>query len=125
MLSEREFITALREMTAEWYMFGCAMEMSTTDLDIIEDKGGLERYMKDMLAEWLKTGSATWEKLQEALRSVGNKRLASELEKHRLKDQQKRLTIKHVLTINVNLYSSLVYILISLAKLGVRLVAPT
>ena len=93
MLSEREFITALREMTAEWYMFGCAMEMSTTDLDIIEDKGGLERYMKDMLGEWLKTGSATWEKLQEALRSVGNKRLASELKDHKLKDQQGRLTI--------------------------------
>ena len=91
MLSEKEFIKALREMVADWYMFGCAMRMSTTDLDIIEDKGGLERYMKEMLGEWLRTGSATWEKLQEALRSISNKRLADELEKHRLKDQQERL----------------------------------
>ena len=108
MLSYKELIKALREMTADWYMFGCAMEMSTTDLDIIQSQGGLQLYMKNMLGEWLKTGSATWEKLQEALRSVGNKRLAGELEEHRLKDQQKRLTIKHVMTINVNLYSSLV-----------------
>ena len=86
----------LKEMTAGWYMFGCAMKISTTDLDIIENKGTMERYMKDMLEEWLKTGSATWEKLQEALRSVGNKRLAGELEKHKLKNQQKRLIVYKV-----------------------------
>ena len=71
-------------MTADWYMFGCAMEMNTTDLNIIQNQGGLQLYMKNMLEEWLNTGSATWEKLQEALRSVGNKRLASELENHKL-----------------------------------------
>ena len=109
MLSEEEFIKALREMSADWYMFGSAMEMSTTDLNEIQNQGGLQLYMKNMLEEWLKTDSATWEKLQEALRSVGNKRLAGELEEHRLKDQQERLTIKHVMTIYVNLYSSLVY----------------
>ena len=111
MLSYEEFIKALREMTPDWYMFGCAMEMSTTDLDIIQNQGGLQLYMKNMLAEWLKTGPATWEKLQEALRSVGNRRLAGELEKHRLKDQQKRLTICiHVLfcSKNINPHSSLV-----------------
>ena len=84
---------ALREMTADWYMFGCAMKISTTDLKIIENKGTMERYMEDMLEEWLNTGSATWEKLQEALRYVGNRRLAGELEELKLKDQQKRLTI--------------------------------
>ena len=109
MLSETEFIIALREMTAGWYMFGSAMGMSTTELKIIENKGTLEQYMTVMLEEWLNTGSATWEKLQEALRFVGNKRLVGELEEYRLKDQQERLTIKHVMTINVNLYSSLVH----------------
>ena len=94
MLSEKDLIKVLKEMTAKWYMFGCAMGISMANLDIIEDKGGMERYMTEMLGEWLNTGSATWEKLQEALRSVGNKRLASELGKHILKDQQERLTIK-------------------------------
>ena len=90
MLSEKEFIKELREMTADWYMFGCAMGMSTTDLDIIEHKGELERYMKKMLGEWLKTGSATWEKLQEALRSIGNKRLAIKLTVNKLDQQQRK-----------------------------------
>ena len=88
MLSEKEFIKVLSEMTAEWYMFGCAMRMSTTDLDIIEDKIGMERHMKKMLEEWLKTGSATWEKLQEALGYIGNKQLADELTAIKEEQQQ-------------------------------------
>ena len=90
MLSEKEFIKELREMTAEWYLFGCAMVMSIADLDIIEDKGGMEQHMEEMLREWLKTGSATWEKLQEALRSIGNKRLASELTSNKEEQQQRK-----------------------------------
>ena len=90
MLSEKEFIKELREMTADWYMFGCAMGIRTTDLDIIEYPGGLEQYMKEMLAEWLKTGSATWEKLQEALESIGNKKLASILTVNKLDQQQRK-----------------------------------
>ena len=90
MLSEKEFINDLREMTADWYMFGWAMGMSTIVLNIIQGKGGLERYMKEMLEEWLKTGSATWEKLQEALRSIGNIQLVSTLTDYKLDQQQRK-----------------------------------
>ena len=51
-------------MTSEWYTFGCALGVSTTDLDIIEDKGGLQRYMLAMLEEWMKVKQeyeVTWE----------------------------------------------------------------
>ena len=89
MLSEKEFINELREMTADWYMFGWAMGMSTIVLNIIQG-GGLERYMKEMLEEWLKTGSATWEKLQEALRFIGNIQLASTLTDYKLDQQQRK-----------------------------------
>lgn len=44
----------LREMIPEWYAFGCALGVPITDLDIIEDKGGSNRYMKAMLEEWKK-----------------------------------------------------------------------
>ena len=92
-------------MTADWYMFGSAMKISTTDLKIIANKGTMEQYMKEMLEEWLNTCSATWEKLQKALRSVGNNQLAGKLEEYRLKDQQKRLTICiHVLFCSKNMY---------------------
>ena len=78
-------------MTSEWYTFGCALGVSTTDLDIIEDKGGLQRYMLAMLEEWMKVkqeDEVTWETLQEALISIGNRKLAAELDQHKLKDQE-------------------------------------
>ena len=77
-------------MSPKWYMFGCALEVPTTKLDIIEDKAGSNRYMIAMLQEWMdnKGEKATWEALQEALRNIGNSRLAAKLEEYKLKDKQ-------------------------------------
>ena len=78
-------------MIPKWYQFGCALGVSTTDMDIIKaGEGGSEVYMISMLEEWKKTheDSYTWETLQKALRVIGNNRLATNLEKHRLKDKQ-------------------------------------
>ena len=76
-------------MTSEWYTFGCALGVPTTDLDIIEDKGGSQRYLLAMLEEWMRTkqDEVTWETLQEALTNIGNRKLAVKLEEHKLKDQ--------------------------------------
>ena len=83
------FTSELREMTPRWYTFGVALGLSTTDLDIIEDEKGSRRYMITMLQEWMDNNQeATWEALQEALRQIGNKRLAAKLEEHKLKDKQ-------------------------------------
>ena len=79
----------LREMTPKWYTFGAALGLSTTDLDIIEDEKGSQRYMINMLQEWMDNNQeATWEALQEALIQIGNRGLAAKLEKHKLKDKQ-------------------------------------
>ena len=78
-------------MIPKWYLFGWALGVSTTDMDIIkEGEGNSEVYMISMLEEWKKNhqDSYTWETLQEALRVIGNNRLAKELEEHRLKDKQ-------------------------------------
>ena len=78
-------------MIPKWYQFGCALGVSTDDLDIIkEDEGGSEVFMISMLEEWQNTheDSYTWETLQEALRVIGNNALANRLEEHRLKDKQ-------------------------------------
>ena len=78
-------------MIPKWYQFGCALGVSKTDMDIIK-KGtdSSEDYMISMLEEWKNTheDNYTWEALQEALRVIGNNRLAKELEKHRRKDKQ-------------------------------------
>ena len=94
MLSEKEFIEVLKVMTYDWYKFGHAMGMSTTDLDIIKARSEVEQYMQEMLQKWLETGSATWEKLQEALRDIGSKglagELASELAANKVEQQQRK-----------------------------------
>ena len=83
------FTSELREMIPRWYTFGAALRLSITDLDIIEDEKGSRRYMINMLKEWMDNNQeATWEKLQEALRQIGNRRLAAKLEEHKLKDKQ-------------------------------------
>ena len=78
-------------MIPKWYLFGCALGVSTTDMDIIkEDEYSLKVKMISMLEEWKNyhEDSYTWETLQEALRVIGNRRLAAKLEEHRLKDKQ-------------------------------------
>ena len=78
-------------MASEWYTFGCALGLSITDLEIIEDKGSSQRYLIAMLEEWMKTKQdeeVTWENLQKALISISNLKLAAELEQHKLKDQE-------------------------------------
>ena len=83
-------------MIPKWYQFGRALGILSTDMNIInfivimEDKGDSEVYMTSMLEEWKRTheDSYTWETLQEALRVIGNNRLAAKLEEVRLKDKQ-------------------------------------
>ena len=73
-------------MIPKWYTFGTALGISTTDLNVIKDEeGGLEFYMISMLEEWKETceDEYTWENLQTALITIGNRRLAKELEKHK------------------------------------------
>ena len=83
------FIKELREMTPKWYAFGIALGLLKTDLDIIEDEKGSQRYMITMLQEWMDSSQeVTWEALQEALRQIGNRRLAAKLEEHKLKVKQ-------------------------------------
>ena len=63
-----EFKKALDVMAHKWYLLGGALRIPTDILNRIEEcKGGLDRYRKDVLEEWLNTGAATWEKLQTAL----------------------------------------------------------
>ena len=45
--------------------------------------------MKAMLQEWLRSGEATWEVLQNALIQVGDRRLANDLEEYKRKQQGK------------------------------------
>ena len=78
-------------MAHKWYLFGGALRIPLSILHQIEEcRGGLDRYRKDVLEEWLNTGEATWEKLQTTLIEVGNRALANELEEHKRKDSQQQ-----------------------------------
>ena len=86
----KKFAKDLREMTPEWYPFGLALGLTMTDLNIIQEQTGLQCYMLAMLEEWMRTKGeeVTWENLQEALRNIGNRRLAGKLQDDKLDDQQ-------------------------------------
>ena len=78
-------------MIPKWYQFGCALGVSTVDMDMIEEgMVYMTSILVTMLEEWKNTheDSYTWETLQKALRDIGNNRLAAQLEKHRLQDKQ-------------------------------------
>ena len=85
-----EFIQELDELAASWYLFGSALKIPVKVLNEIEDKGGMRRFMMAMLGEWLNTGNATWEQLQQALVNVGNKKLAMDIEKYKKEDMTKK-----------------------------------
>ena len=82
-----DFIRELNEMRANWHFLGLALKIKLVDLEEIEEKDERGRYMKAMLQEWLRTGNATWEVLQEALIRIGNRRLAQDLEVHKRPQQ--------------------------------------
>ena len=86
-LSLIDFKNELDVMESPWYLFGCALGIETKVLDRIEYRDDLGRYMTAMLDRWLKTGEATWEKLQETLIKIGNQRLAQGLEGHKTGQQ--------------------------------------
>lgn len=96
-------MNALEDMTAEWYLFGCALKITPKVLGVIEDRDGLGRYMNAMLEDWLKTSEATWENLQEALINIGNRRLAKGLEKYK---QQQEGYYPHSLNLSPSLTST-------------------
>ena len=85
-----EFIQELDEMAASWYLFGSALKIPVKVLNEIQNKGGMRSFMMAMLGEWLNTGNATWEQLQQALINVGNKKLAMDIEKYKKEDMTKK-----------------------------------
>ena len=79
-------------MTDDWYWFGKSLGLSNTDLNIIKgQKNGLRYLIMTVLDEWIKVmgKEATWEALQQALISIGNRRLAAKLEEHKQRDKKK------------------------------------
>ena len=88
-LPVEDFTKELDEMTAQWYLFGCALKIPVKVLKAIEQKGGMSRFMMAILEKWL-DGDATWEQLQQALINVGNRKLAEDIEKYKREDMKKQ-----------------------------------
>ena len=77
-------------MTAQWYLFGCALKIPVKVLKAIEQKGGMRCLMMAILEKWLMDGDATWEQLQQALIDVGNRKLAEDIETYKKEDMKKQ-----------------------------------
>lgn len=69
-----------------WCHFGLMLGVPKLDLDIIDDRNPYSQYLLETLQYWMNNGdSVTWETLIDALRSIGNEKLARELENDYIK----------------------------------------
>ena len=68
--------------TTKWYRLGLNLDISDRDLDIIEcDTSAVEDRLRKMFQKWLQIcEKPSWRLIVNALRTVGEKSLASEME---------------------------------------------
>ena len=70
----------------EWSNFGLMLGLSKTDIDIIDSRDPFANYLSDTIHYWMENPDTVyWEVLIRAIKDLGNKRLANELEKEFLK----------------------------------------
>lgn len=70
----------LKECLADWCNFGLMLGVSKKDLDIIDDRDPLSQHLLNTLDYWLNNCDCSWEALIEAVRNIGNEKLARQLE---------------------------------------------
>ena len=76
----------LQECVPEWSNFGLMLGLSKTDIDIIDSRDPFSNYLSDTIHYWMDNSKTLyWEVLIRAIKDLGNKRLANELEKEFLK----------------------------------------
>ena len=90
-----ELVELLVEVTPDWYMFGQNLDIPLFKLDGFKDDKGVDQCFSNMLNKWLNKGPC-WEDLIEALKQIGNKRLATEIEKKYLETVKSRLSFEHI-----------------------------
>ena len=67
----------------KWFDFGLKLNIIHNTLkDIEKDEGGCNACLRECLAVWLKTGSATYKELIEAVRGIGEPPVADAIEEH-------------------------------------------
>ena len=64
-----------------WTHFGLMLDIPKLELDIIDDRNPYSQYLLETLEYWKNNGDYTWEALIDAIRRIGNEKLAKELEK--------------------------------------------
>ena len=71
----------LGECLADWCNFGLMLGVSKRELDIIDDRDPLSKYLIQTLEYWIdNSDDRSWEVLIEAVRNTGNEKLARNLE---------------------------------------------
>ena len=71
----------LQEVIPNWIHFGLMLGIPKIELDIIDDRNPYSQYLLETLEYWKNNGEFTWETLIDAVRRIGNEKLAKELEK--------------------------------------------
>ena len=82
----KEILKILREKyfpQDKWFDFGLELNLPYNQLQAIEkDKKECNACFRECLAEWLKTGRATYKELIDAVRGIGDTAVAAAIEEH-------------------------------------------
>ena len=86
-LGAGDLSNVLFDVTPKWYEFGECLDVPDTQLKMTENVAGIRACLNAVLKLWLQ-GSMTeepyWEDLVDALKRIGNARLARHIQEHYL-----------------------------------------
>lgn len=74
-----DLVDLLSDMIPSWFNFGVDLGISVPRLKEFKDDKGVDQCFIEMLRKWLTT-TPTWNDLVEALKRLGNSRLANQIE---------------------------------------------
>ncbi len=85
-VDEVDLSVVLKDCLPDWASLGLMLDISKTDIDIIDDRDPYSKYLREMISYWLENSNEPfWEVLIDAIDSLQNRRLANALKEEFLK----------------------------------------
>ena len=84
-LDAKDLSTLLKDVIPKWSVFGINLDIPPPVLDAFKDDKPVDQLFREMLGVWMK-GNPYWQDLVEALKQIGNRRLAMQIENKYIKE---------------------------------------
>ncbi len=78
-MAAQDLVSLLKIVTPNWYIFGQSLDIPPPSLKTFKDEKTPDQIFSEVLEEWLNV-DPYWEDLVEALKRIGNRRLATKIQ---------------------------------------------